>query len=61
MLRKITLGEMAMAKTISGNSMSYNVWVHCDSYLPFGMQSDNVVSVERVLACEWPKAINNQR
>ncbi len=22
--------------------MSYNVWVHCDSYLPFGMQSDNV-------------------
>ncbi|QQO74437.1 type IV secretion protein Rhs [Morganella morganii] len=42
MLRQITLGEMAMAKTIFGNSMSYNVWVHCDSYLPFGMQSDNV-------------------
>lgn len=33
---------MAMAKTIFENSMSYNVWVHCDSYLPFGMQSDNV-------------------
>ena len=42
MLRQITLGEMAMAKTIFGNSMSYNVWVHCDSYLPFGMQSENV-------------------
>ncbi|EPW8571173.1 type IV secretion protein Rhs [Morganella morganii] len=42
MLRQITLGEMAMAKTIFGSSMSYNVWVHCDSYLPFGMQPDNV-------------------
>ncbi|QKJ87880.1 Type IV secretion protein Rhs [Paramixta manurensis] len=39
-LRLITLGEIAMAKRVFGNSIAYNrVWIHCDSYLPFGMQN----------------------
>ncbi len=38
-LRLMTLGEIAMAKRVYGHSIAYNrVWIHCDSYLPFGLQ-----------------------
>lgn len=40
LLRLITLGEIAMARRVFGNSLVYNrIWVHCDSYLPFGLQN----------------------
>lgn len=39
-LRLMTLGEIAMAKRVYGHSIAYNrVWIHCDSYFPFGLQS----------------------
>lgn len=39
-LRRLTPGEIAMARTIYGDSIVYSrVWVHCDSYLPFGLQN----------------------
>ncbi len=38
-LRQMTLGEIAMAHTVFCNAIAYSrVWVHCDSYFPFGMQ-----------------------
>ncbi|WKX27293.1 type IV secretion protein Rhs [Tatumella ptyseos] len=38
-LRLLTLGEINLGKTVFGNSIQWNkVWVHCDSYLPFGLQ-----------------------
>lgn len=38
-LRLLTLGEIAMARRVYGEAIHYgHVWVHCDSYLPFGMQ-----------------------
>jgi len=37
-LRRLTPGEIAMPRTIYGDSIVYSrVWVHCDSYLPFGL------------------------
>lgn len=42
-LRLITLGEISMARQIFGKSIVYNrVWIHCDSYLPFGLQGKHV-------------------
>lgn len=42
-LRLLTLGEVKLATQVFGNSISYNrVWVHCDSYLPFGLQDKDV-------------------
>lgn len=39
-LRRLTLGEIAMARQVFGNKIVYSrVWVHCDSYFPFGLQS----------------------
>ncbi|EOU9560462.1 type IV secretion protein Rhs [Cronobacter dublinensis] len=39
-LRLMTPGEIAMAKRVFGHSIVYSrVWRHCDSYLPFGLQS----------------------
>ncbi|WP_242502735.1 type IV secretion protein Rhs [Serratia sp. 1D1416] len=41
-LRLMTQGEIAMARRVYGDSILYNrVWVHCDSYLPFGLQKPN--------------------
>ncbi|MCT4710845.1 type IV secretion protein Rhs [Enterobacteriaceae bacterium H11S18] len=41
-LRLMTQGEIMLAKSLYGNSIKYNqVWVHCDSYLPFGLQNEN--------------------
>lgn len=41
-LRRMTLGEIAMARKVYGDSIVYSrVWIHCDSYLPFGLQSRN--------------------
>ncbi|VXB10704.1 Type IV secretion protein Rhs [Pantoea brenneri] len=41
-LRRMTLGEITMARRVYGNSITYNrVWIHCDSYLPFGLQKSN--------------------
>lgn len=41
-LRRMTLGEIAMARRVYGNSIVYSrVWIHCESYLPFGLQSRN--------------------
>ena len=38
-LRLMTLGEIAMARRVFGNSIVYSrVWIHCDSYLPLGLQ-----------------------
>lgn len=38
-LRLLTLGEKNLAQTVFGSSIQWNkVWVHCDSYLPFGLQ-----------------------
>ncbi|XBS69653.1 PAAR domain-containing protein [Acerihabitans sp. KWT182] len=42
-LRLLTQGEIALAKSIYGEEIEYHkVWVHCDSYLPFGMQGERV-------------------
>ncbi|WP_411751448.1 type IV secretion protein Rhs [Serratia sp. (in: enterobacteria)] len=41
-LRRMTLGEIAMARRVFGDSIVYGrVWIHCDSYLPFGLQKQN--------------------
>lgn len=38
-LRLLTLGEKNLAQTVFGSSIQWNkVWVHCESYLPFGLQ-----------------------
>ncbi|POT55273.1 type IV secretion protein Rhs [Citrobacter amalonaticus] len=38
-VRQLTLGEIALACTLYGNSIIYSkVWVHRESYLPFNMQ-----------------------
>ncbi|MDF7680920.1 type IV secretion protein Rhs [Enterobacteriaceae bacterium ESL0689] len=40
-LRLMTLSEITMAKRLYGHSIAYNrVWIHCDSYFPFGLQSN---------------------
>lgn len=40
MLRRMTSGEIAMARNIYGDSVVYSrVWIHCDSYLPLGLQN----------------------
>ncbi|MBW7981922.1 type IV secretion protein Rhs [Enterobacillus tribolii] len=37
--RPLTIGEIAMARSVYGNSIDYRrVVVHCDSYFPFGLQ-----------------------
>ncbi|MGK3116065.1 type IV secretion protein Rhs [Candidatus Pantoea formicae] len=42
-LRLMTHGEIVMAREVFGHSIAYNrVWVHCDSYLPFGLQGKHV-------------------
>lgn len=42
-LRLMTPGEIHMAKTIFGNAIIYHrVWVHHDSYFPFGLQRQDV-------------------
>lgn len=39
--RALTLGEVNLARSVFGNSIFYNsVLVHCDSYLPFGLQAN---------------------
>lgn len=39
-LRRMTLGEIAMARKIYADSIVYSrVWIHCDSYFPLGLQS----------------------
>ncbi|MCL2893987.1 type IV secretion protein Rhs [Brenneria tiliae] len=41
-LRQLTIGEIALARQVFGNSIAYHkVWIHCDSYLPFGLQPAN--------------------
>lgn len=38
--RALTPGEVHLARSVFGNSIFYNrVLVHCDSYLPFGLQA----------------------
>lgn len=40
--RRMTPGEITMARTVFGQALHYNkVWVHCGSYLPFGLQDKN--------------------
>lgn len=42
-LRRMTNGEIALAKTLYSEEINYaKVWIHCDSYLPMGLQSKNV-------------------
>lgn len=42
-LRLLTLGEIHLATELYGHSIRYNkVWVHQGSYLPFGMQENNM-------------------
>lgn len=38
-LRLLTLGELRLARSVFGNSIRYHtVWIHHDSYIPFGLQ-----------------------
>ncbi|MBW7984796.1 type IV secretion protein Rhs [Enterobacillus tribolii] len=40
--RPLTIGEVALARSVYGNSIDYRrVVVHCDSYFPFGQQPSN--------------------
>lgn len=42
-VRQLTLGEIALAKTLYGYSINYSkVWVHRESYLPFNLQPIDV-------------------
>ncbi|SRR5471030_311270 len=42
-LRRMTSGEIALAQALYSDQINYTtVWIHCDSYLPFGLQSKNV-------------------
>ncbi|BEN79482.1 MULTISPECIES: type IV secretion protein Rhs [Serratia] len=39
-LRRMTMGEIKLARHIYGSSIIYGrVWIHCDSYFPFGLQN----------------------
>lgn len=39
--RPLTFGEIVLSREVFGNSIFYNnVIVHCDSYLPFGLQDN---------------------
>ncbi|PUV34359.1 type IV secretion protein Rhs [Cronobacter sakazakii] len=41
-LRLLTLGEIALARTVFGSSIVYpRVWIHHDSYFPFKLQGRN--------------------
>lgn len=41
--RQLTIGEIALAKTLYGGSIVYSkVWVHRESYLPFNIQPIDV-------------------
>lgn len=41
-LRLLTSGEIALARGVFKNTISWHkVWIHHDSYLPFGLQSRN--------------------
>lgn len=43
-LRLMTLGKIAMARRFYGDAIVYSrVWIHCDSYLPFGLQHRDYV------------------
>lgn len=42
-VRQLTLGEIALAKTLFGGSLIYyKIWVHRESYLPFNLQPVDV-------------------
>ncbi len=42
-VRQLTIGEIALAKTLYGHSIRYSrVWVHRESYLPFNLQPIDV-------------------
>ncbi|HAT1621179.1 TPA: type IV secretion protein Rhs [Raoultella planticola] len=42
-VRQLTMGEIALAKTLFGESLNYSrIWVHRESYLPFNLQPVNV-------------------
>lgn len=42
-LRLLTPGEVRMARAVFGDAIEYHkVWVHHDSYFPFGLQPDRL-------------------
>ena len=42
-LRLLTLRETALARKVFGGTITYSrVWVHCASYLPFGLQNSRI-------------------
>ena len=42
-VRQLTVGEIALAKTLFGGSLIYNrIWVHREGYLPFNLQPVDV-------------------
>lgn len=42
-LRRMTPGEVRLAQKLYGEQINYStVWIHCGSYLPFGLQAKNV-------------------
>jgi len=42
-VRPLTTGEIRLAENIFGSSIEWGkVWVHCESYLPFGLQGKYV-------------------
>ena len=41
-LRLLTSGEITLAKSVYKSTIPYHkVWIHHDSYLPFGLQNKN--------------------
>lgn len=41
-VRRLTLGEIALARTVFGSYIDYSrVWIHLGSYLPFGLQMES--------------------
>ncbi|WP_236849242.1 hypothetical protein [Chania multitudinisentens] len=41
--RPLTFGETVLSRGVFGNSINYgSVFVHCDSYLPFGLQDNSI-------------------
>lgn len=50
--RHLTAGEIAMARTVFGNSIDYSkVRVHTSSYLPAQVQGDNIITPDGELYC----------
>lgn len=42
-IRLLTTGEIQLAQSVFLSTIDYSkVWIHCDSYLPFGLQDESI-------------------